>query len=120
MVPKRLGTYLQLLEETVQAVTVVLRERVRQLTAEQIGDVPRDHVKYSATATDTTVAKSVGDGETRLSGIAKNSAATAFLGVVQTVAKSVGDGEARLPEFAKDGATKSRSGCRPNSRKVCW
>ena len=90
-------------EETVEAVTLVTRERVRQLTAEHIEDAPqllarppkiaeepekageavdttkgaksvglarpRDDVKYSATATGTTVAKPVGDA--RPVGIAK-------------------------------------------------
>ena len=51
--------------ETVQAVTLVCRERVQQLTAEQIGNVPRDDVEYIATATGTTVARSVGDRENR-------------------------------------------------------
>ena len=91
--------------ETDEAVTLVPREGVRQLTAEHIGNVPRDDVKYSATATGTTVAKPVGDGEARLPGIAKNSATTAFLGVVLTVAKHVADGEARLPGIAKNSAT---------------
>ena len=41
--------------------------RVQQLTAEQIGNVPpRDDVRYSATATGTTEAKPVGDGGARL------------------------------------------------------
>ena len=82
------GDVPQPLEETVEAVTLVPRERVRQLTAEQIGYVPRDVVKYSAAAAGTTVAKPLGDGEARLPGIAKSSATTAFLGVVPTVAKS--------------------------------
>ena len=69
---------------------------------EQIGNVPRDCVKYT---TGTTVANPVGDGEARLPGIAKNSATTAFLSVVPTVARSVGDGETRPFEFAKDSAT---------------
>ena len=67
----------QLLEETVQAVTLVRCERVQQLTAEQIGKVPRDDAKCSATATGATVAKPVGDGETRLPEFAKDSATIA-------------------------------------------
>ena len=82
--------------ETDEAVTLVPRERVQQLTTEQIGSVVGDDVKYSASATGTTVAKSVGDGETRLREFAKDSAATAVPVVVPTVARSVGDGKASL------------------------
>ena len=101
---EQFGDAPQFLEETVDEELPVPRERVQKLTAEQIGNVPRDDVKYSATATGTTVAKPVGDGEVRLPGITKNSTTTAFPVVVPTVAKSVGDVEARPPEFAKDSA----------------
>ena len=66
--------------------------------------MPRDDVKYSATATGTIVAKPVGDGEARLPGIAKNSATTAVLVVAPTVARSVGDGETRPHGIAKQSA----------------
>ena len=48
----------------------------------------RGDVKCSATATGTTVAKPVGDGEGRLRGIAKNRATTASPDVVPTVAET--------------------------------
>ena len=38
---EQIGDGPQLLEETVQAVTLVPRERVQQMTAEQIGNVPQ-------------------------------------------------------------------------------
>ena len=90
---------------SVEAETLVPRERVRQLTAEQVGNVPRVDVKYSASITGTTVARSVGVGETRPPEFAKDSATTPALTVVATVARSCGDGETRPPEFAKDSAT---------------
>ena len=90
------------LEETVP------RERVQQLTAEHIGNVLRDDVKYRATATSTTVAKPVGDGDARLPGIAQNSATTAVPVVVPTVAMSVGEGETRPPKIANSTTTESK------------
>ena len=84
-------------------VTLVPRERVQQLTAEQIGNVPRGDAKYSATATRTTVAK-LGGGETTPE-FPKDSATTANPVVVSSVAESVGDGKVRPPEFAKHNTT---------------
>ena len=100
----------------------------------------RVDVRYCAPATGTTVAKPVGDGETRIREFAKESAATAFVAVVPTVARSFADGETRPPEFEKhstttesnvavssDGAAlswpraKSTTSARGHSsRKACW
>ena len=80
---------------------------MQQLTAEQIGNVPRDDVKNSATATCTTVAKLVGDGEARLpsgeDGSSWPGADDTNPRVDATVAKTVG--EARPPGIAEHSVT---------------
>ena len=92
---------------SVEAETLFPLERVQQLTAEQIGNVPRVDVKNSATATCTTVAKLVGDGEARLP---SGEDGSSFPGaddtnprVDATVAKTVG--EARPPGIAEHSVT---------------
>ena len=68
----------------------------------------------AATTVDSTVAKSIVEGEGRPLGFAKYSATTAAEVVAPPVVKSVG--EARLREIAKYSATNdSHSGCRHHS-----